>query len=370
MDQRMCRWGIMGAATIARKNWQAIRNATNCTLTAVASRDVLRCQQFTDACQADAPHDQAPDALDSYDGLLARADVDAVYLPLPTTVRKAWIIRAAQAGKHVLCEKPVGATTDDVREILEVCRENNVQFMDGVMFLHSRRLQRMREILDDGQSVGPVRRIATQFSFLGTPDFLENDIRIRSDLEPLGCLGDLGWYNLGFILWVMKYEKPLAVTGKILASHRGLGSPADVPTEFGGELCFRGGCSASFYCSFLAENQQWAHVSGVKGTMHVRDFVLPFYGSETTFDVSQPKFEVNGCGFNMEDHTQRMAVREYSNSAQNAQETRLFYDFAELVLSGKPDPHWGEIALLTQRVAEACLQSAKSGGRSVPFARG
>ena len=94
----------------------------------------------------------------------------------------------------MLSEKPVGATTSDVKDIVEACRRNNVQFMDGVMFMHSRRLGALRRVLDDGQSVGTVRRITSQFTFGAEEQFFATNIRGGSDLEPLGCLGDLGWY--------------------------------------------------------------------------------------------------------------------------------------------------------------------------------
>src|SRR5688500_8784269 len=108
MTPTVCRWGILGAANIARKNWKAIRNAENATLVAVASRSRERAAQFIDECQGSAPFATAPAACASYEELLARKDVDAVYIPLPTGIRKEWVIRTAQAGKHVLCEKPCG----------------------------------------------------------------------------------------------------------------------------------------------------------------------------------------------------------------------------------------------------------------------
>lgn len=367
MSQPICRWGILGAADIARKNWQAIWHAPNCCLTAVASRDVEKCRRFVAQCQRHVPFDPPPRVCAGYEELLARDDVDAVYLPLPTLIRKPWAIRAAEGGKHVLVEKPVGACAADVKEILEACRLNRVQFMDGVMFTHSRRLDALRAVLDDGESIGQVKRITSQFSFGASPEFLENDIRMHSGLEPLGCLGDLGWYNLRFTLWLMKRQLPARVCGHLLAQHGRRGSPAPVPTDFSGEMFFANGVSASFYCSFLTEIQQWANVSGTKGYLHVPDFVLPCYGSELAFEVSNAVFHVPGCDFNMEDHSRRVAVREYSNSAPDAQETNMFCRFAELARSGRPDASWGEIALETQEVLDACLQSARSDGRPVEF---
>src|SRR5262249_54197398 len=153
-------------------------------------------------------------------------------------------------GKHVLCEKPCGVSSADVRAMLDACRKAGRQFMDGVMFMHSRRLPLLRQVLDDGASVGEVRRIASQFSFLGAQEFVAKNIRARSDLEPLGCLGDLGWYNIRFTLWVMKEALPERVTGRLLAEAGGGAAP--VPMELSGELFFTGGVSAAFYCSFRA----------------------------------------------------------------------------------------------------------------------
>src|SRR5438105_4658062 len=110
MSDPLCRWGILGTANIARKNWKAIRNAGNATLAAVASRDRRRAQTFIDECQTSVPFAPAPSACGTYEELIERKDVDAVYIPLPTGIRKEWVMRAAAAGKHILCEKPCGAT--------------------------------------------------------------------------------------------------------------------------------------------------------------------------------------------------------------------------------------------------------------------
>ncbi len=360
MDGSICRWGILGAAEIARKNWQAIRNAPNCRLTAVASRDLEKCRRFVAECQGCVPMDPPPQACASYEELLARDDVDAVYVPLPTGIRKSWLLRAAAAGKHVLSEKPAGTNADDVREILDACRCQGVQFMDGVMFMHSRRLDRIREVLDDGRSVGQVKRIASHFTFGAPEEFYETDIRANSELEPSGCLGDLGWYCIAFTLWVMNWTLPTEVRAHILAERARHDSPGPVPTDFSAELFFPGEVSASLYCSFLAENQQWANVSGTKGFLHVPDFVLPYYGSEVVFDLTNDVFRISGCDFNMENHTRRFAVQEYSHRTENAQEAQMFRRFAELAISGKPDPSWGEKTLKTQQVLDACLHSARN----------
>src|SRR6478672_13051511 len=124
----LCRFGILGTSNIARKNWDAIRNSGNATLVAVGSRSRQRAEQFIAECQASSPFDRSPQAMD-YEQLLASRDIDAVYVPLPTGVRKEWVLRAAAAGKHVLCEKPCAVTVEDLSEMLDACRRQGVQFM-------------------------------------------------------------------------------------------------------------------------------------------------------------------------------------------------------------------------------------------------
>lgn len=368
MTTKLCRWGILGAATIARKNWQAIRDAGNATLVAVASRDSARSAAFIADCQAAAPFPETPAALDSYEALLAHPEIDAVYIPLPTGLRKQWILRAAAAGKHVLAEKPVGRNAAEVREIVEACARHGVQFMDGVMFMHGKRLQRLRQLLDDGREIGTIRHIASQFSFAGDESFLQANIRANGVLEPLGCLGDLGWYCLRFTLWALNYALPVRVSGRIhRESVQAEGVPA-VPLEFSGSLDFADGVSASFHCSFTAQNAQWAVISGTAGLLQLRDFVLPFSGRHSRFSVTRSRFVTQGCQFDMHEDRRDEELDESSSNAPDAQECGLFRRFSELVLSGRHDAHWPEIALKTQQVLDACLASARQGGVPVPLA--
>lgn len=357
-----CRWGILGAAFIARKNWQSIRDAGNATLVAVASRDLARCRQFIAECQADVPHPQLPEAMDSYDALLSRPDIDAVYIPLPTGIRKEWVLRAAAAGKHVLVEKPLGTHASEVREMIAACAQHKVQFMDGVMFMHSQRLPHLRAVLDDPERVGDIRRIASQFSFAGGDDFMSGNIRVHGTLEPLGCLGDLGWYCIRFSLWAMKYQLPLQVTARIHSEVTQASGLPSVPTELSGELFFPGGVSAAFHSSFLSENAEWANISGTKGSVLVPDFVLPFSGDSTRFSVTRPEFVVKACHFDMHERRVDETVAEPSSNAPGSQESEMFRTFSKLVLEGTLDSHWPDIALQTQIVLDACLASARNGG--------
>ncbi|RMF42547.1 MAG: gfo/Idh/MocA family oxidoreductase [Planctomycetota bacterium] len=367
MNTRVCRWGILGTAGIARKNWKAIRLSGNCEVTAVASRNMDAAQRFIDECSAQVPPGSVPTAVGSYEELLQRDDVDAVYIPLPTALRHQWVIRAAEAGKHVIGEKPAALNATQVAEMLDACRDNGVQYMDGVMFMHSQRLPLVRTLLDDPQRIGKLRRMACQFSFAGDEEFRRRNIRTHSELEPYGCLGDLGWYCTRIFLWIMQGQMPVEVRARTLSHLQGDSSPEPVPGEFSAELLFPDGVSATFYNSFVTENQQWFHVSGDRGYLRVHDFVLPFHDAEVDAEVGQDVFSVNNCEFHMEHHLTRHAVREYDAGHDTAQEVRLFRNFAKIVLDGNLDPSWPEWTLKTQRVLDACYQSAARDGSPIPL---
>jgi predicted dehydrogenase len=276
-------------------------------------------------------------------------------------MRTEWVIKAIEAGKHVLAEKPAGVDVHDVNKILAAAKKHNVHYMDGVMFMHSQRLTQLRNVLDEGNTVGRIKRIATQFSFLGDDAFCQSNIRAMSQYEPHGCLGDLGWYCIRMILWTMKYEMPTSVIGRTLTPLQGQGSPASVPGEFSGELFFANGVSASLYCSFLTQHQQWIHISGDRGFVEMDDFVLPFYGSEVSFSGSNNHFHIQGCDFNYERHRRTYAVNEYANGQSNSQEVNMVRNFAQHVLAATPDTQWGEIVLKTQQVLDALWQSSRNG---------
>ncbi len=350
MDTKV-RWGILGAANIARRNWKAIRHSGNGTVVGVASRDLARCEQFIAECQKEAPMESSPRPFSTYEALLASKDIDAVYIPLPTGVREEWVIRAAEAGKHVVCEKPCATSLGALRRMVNACERNKVQFMDGVMFMHSGRLAQLRSVLDDSARFAP-------------PDFFQENIRTDPALEPYGALGDLGWYCLRLALWAMKGELPTSVSGQTLQAIERAGGPA-VPMEFSGELFFKNGVSSAFYCSFVTAHEEWAMISGNHGYVRLADFVLPLFGNETAFELNNTVFSVNGCDFNMEGHAARLAVPEHSNSHPTAQDSSLFRNFGEQVRAGTLNKGWPEIALKTQQVMEACFESAQVEGRSV-----
>ncbi len=355
------RIGFLSTANIAGKNWKAVLSSGNCVVTAVASRDLERSRRFIAENQQGSPFATPPVPLASYEALLAAKDVDAVYIPLPTGLRKEWVLRAAAAGKHVVCEKPCAVSAADLQEMISACKKNRVQFMDGVMFMHNPRLARIREILDDGKSIGPVRHLASTFSFMGSGDFSRDNIRVHGGLEPAGCLGDLGWYCIRFMLWTMKWQLPREVTGRILAQSEAVSDRLPTPTEFVADLIFDGNVSMHFYCSFVAAFRQWVNIGGEKGWLHLPDFVHPFDSYEPAFVVNRDEIRVPDPG----GAKCPPGVDPMVQGHPLAQDARLFRNFANQVFSGNLNDDWPMWALKTQQVLDACFASAKAGGKPV-----
>ena len=173
-------------------------------------------------------------------------------------------MKAAESGKHVLLEKPCAIDSRELSRVIDACREHNVHFMDGVMFMHSQRLPLLRHTLDDHKRFGDLRRIDTNFCFCADNNFFASNIRVNYQLEPLGCLGDLGWYCIRLILWALEWQLPLHVTGEIFRTTTTVADPHGVPLEFRGELVFAKNVSAGFYCSFVTAAQQWFVMSGTQ----------------------------------------------------------------------------------------------------------
>jgi predicted dehydrogenase len=350
------RIGFLSTAGIGKKNWKAIFHSGNCVVAAVASRELEKSRKFIDDCQREFAFTETPLAFGSYEELIASPDVDAVYIPLPTGLRKEFVLRAAAVGKHIICEKPCATSAAGLEEMLAACKKSSVQFMDGVMFMHSPRLARVREILDAGQSVGRIRRISSAFSFYSADEnFFKDNIRTDGALEPAGALGDLGWYCIRFALWTLNWQLPREVTGKILSQSSATGGRMPSPVEFSGELFFDGDVSVEFYSSFLTGRQQWVHVSGQNGWLRLPDFVHPLDGYEPSFEVNEKMVRCDsgakcppGADATLQGHS-------------TAQDTRMFRNFADQIFSGKLNDDWPHWALQTQKVLDACLESARRG---------
>ena len=142
----------------------------------------------------------------AYQQLVESEDlVDALYIPLPSALHKDWVNKTLEAGKHVLLEKPVALSATDFESMMKTAHRCGKLLMDGTMFVHTNRIRKLLEYCRDKEQVGMIQRIEASFSFMGkedAPDFFETNVRCQKDADPLGCIGDLGWYCVYMALLV------------------------------------------------------------------------------------------------------------------------------------------------------------------------
>ena len=340
-----CRWGIIGAANIARKVVQGMHIASNAIPAAIASRSLERAGAF-------AKETEIAQAYGSYAELLADPEIDAVYVPIPTALRKQVLVDAAAAGKHVLSEKPVAPNAKVAEEVITACDKAGVQFMDGVMFMHHKRyhriLERLPEIGSEPTSVN------STFTFLGDDAFLATNIRTSQDTEPLGCVGDIAWYNVRISLAAMGCM-PTVVRARQHELHGGVPIHVTGELEFPGE---KGPRICPFQCSYRHPLREWAEIIGDRGSIWIHDFV---HG-----DATEAAFEIHTDTVLKELDTivdrgvERIAVDDC------VQEAEMIQTFSRIALGEDPlDPQWPRWALDTQRVIDAIMESGRRDGGDI-----
>jgi xylose dehydrogenase (NAD/NADP) len=250
MTNNHLRWGLMSTGGINRALIPAIRASDRSELAAVGSRDGQRAAAY-------AQEWSIPQAHSSYDGLLAAPEVDVIYISLPNSLHAEWAVRAAEAGKHILCEKPLALTVSDVDRMAEAARRNHVVLFEAFMYRHHPQTLRLQELVRKG-AVGDVRVIRATFSFdLDRP----GDVRLDPELGG-GSLWDVGCYPVSFAQAVID-AAPHAAFGWQRVGATG------VDLTFAGQLRYRDGTLAAFDSSFEVPYRTWAEVVGTQGVLRV-----------------------------------------------------------------------------------------------------
>lgn len=177
------RWGILGCARITRRGLiPGIRASTRNHLQALASRD-------RETVRAWAAEFAVPNAYGSYQEVLNDPEVDAVYIPLPNELHRQWVLAAADAGKHVLCEKPLALNVAEAREMVAHCQSRGVILMEAFMWRHQPRTEALRRLVAEG-AIGELRLIRSSFSFPIEPgDWRLDPARGGGALWDVGCYG-------------------------------------------------------------------------------------------------------------------------------------------------------------------------------------
>ena len=187
------RIGIIGTARIARTVVPQMMASKHAEVVAIASRSMDKARQFAGEFGIQA-------AYGSYESLLTDDNVDAVYIPLPPSMHCEWTIKAAAAGKHVLCEKPLAINAPQAQQMVDAAIGDQIVLLDAVMWYHTARAEAMRDCVLSGQ-LGEVRQVTSAFTFPGNV-LTEDNLRFSASLGG-GSLLDIGWYCIGMSLWML-----------------------------------------------------------------------------------------------------------------------------------------------------------------------
>jgi len=244
------RWGILGTARINRRLIPALRAAARSELVAVASRERDRGETYARSWAI-------PHSTGSYQELLDDDRIDAVYIPLPNSEHVRWTLAAIEAGKHVLCEKPLALDVADVDRLAGAAAARGVIVEEGFMYTHEPLTRRVLSLVADG-AVGAVRAITSGFTFaIARPD----DVRLDPELGG-GSLWDIGCYPVTYAQLIVGKE-PTRVAAHAQWSARG------IDEELTGIVTFAGGATLSFYSGFRAPYRTWLEILGTEGALRV-----------------------------------------------------------------------------------------------------
>ncbi|MBR6028226.1 MAG: Gfo/Idh/MocA family oxidoreductase [Clostridia bacterium] len=246
------KWGVIGTADIAHgQTIPAMKLASNCALYAIAGRSLEKAEQFRQEFGFEK-------AYGSYDELLSDPEVQAVYIPLPNHLHCEWAIRALNAKKHVLCEKPLALSAAEAERMFRAAEANGVHLMEAFAYLHNPLVAAVRAELEAG-SIGRVRYMESAFVTTRRPD---TDIRLKKETGG-GAMYDLGCYPLSMALWLMDRE-PASVRAVAQFSERHI----DLVTTT--MLMYEDGAVARLDCGMIlpASRLDRLHIYGTEGEIH------------------------------------------------------------------------------------------------------
>jgi predicted dehydrogenase len=243
--------------------------SSNSELHALASRDQGKLAEARPLF----PH---PEAYVGYDALLSNPAIDAVYIPLPNAQHREWTIRAAEKGKHILCEKPLGLSAAECREMVDACMQHGVMLMEAFMYRYTHRTTQVRAVLRSGV-LGEIKFINASFRYL-----MNNPASIK--LQPAlggGSLYDVGCYPVNFIGMVVDEVAGRPGSGAI--------HPESVSAEcvraggvdlvFSGLLRYANGIVAALHSGFNSQKRVVAEIIGTEGVLEVPDTYFDNAGS-------------------------------------------------------------------------------------------
>ncbi|MEW4263258.1 Gfo/Idh/MocA family oxidoreductase [Priestia megaterium] len=321
------RWGVLSTAQIAQNELlPAYIKAMNAEATAIASSNIK--------VKGISRKFRVPKMYDSYDKLLEDPDIDAVYIPLPNALHSHWVKKAAKKGKHVLCEKPAALTFKEAEEMIKICKENDVMFMEAFMYQFHPQHQRVREIIDSGE-IGELKTMKASLS-----SYLENqdgNIRMNGELGG-GSLYDMGCYCIHAIQTLLR-SKPKKVFASMGKDHDG-----QVDIFVTGLMEFDNGMTAIFDAAMNRTVIDYYEIIGTKGSIQVpRAFAPQLFNGEALILI----------------HTQNGKYRE-EKVFGDQYKLQVEY-FSRCILERKIPTYFAENTSYNMKVIDACFKSVEEG---------
>ena len=298
VEKKAC-WGLLSTARINERVIPAIRDSEQSELLAVASRS-------KDRAQAYAKQWNIPCAYGTYGQMLADPAINVIYLSLPNHLHTGWAIKCAEAGKHVLCEKPIALTTEEVARMVEAAEKNGVTIQEAAMMRFHPQTQYLRELIAE-RVIGDIRLIRGIFAFtLDNP----GDIRLDTNMGG-GSLWDLGSYCVSFVRTVLQAE-PVEVSAYQVCGDTG------VDMSFSAQMQFPTGTLIQFFSSF----QSFAHIEadflGTEGRIFADIPWANHIGASANVQVTRSgdAEETSTFSDSLEGHTTDIKMYENMNAYQ------------------------------------------------------
>ncbi len=259
-------WGLLGTARINRAVIGPIKASKFSRLLAVASRSAERAKAYAGAWGI-------PQSYGSYEAMLDDSSIDVIYIGLPNALHAEWSIQSLQAGKHVLCEKPLTTRAADVHRISEITQQTGRVIAEAFMYRHHPQTLKVKQMVDQGE-IGKLQLVRGSFCYTNTrPDNPRLDPALGG-----GSLWDVGCYPVGYARYLTG-EEPSEVYGQQVIG------PSDVDLLFAGQLRFPGGVIAQIECSFISPPKSLIEITGERGRITIPEPYKP--GKKTRINLER-----------------------------------------------------------------------------------
>lgn len=328
MVEKKVRWGILSTASIGKRSViPGIQESSRNIVVAVASHNLQKAQKFAEELGI-------AKAYGSYEDLLNDPDIDAVYIPLPNHLHKPWTIKAAEAGKHVLCEKPIALDENEAAEMVEACEKAGVILVEAYMHRHQPRFADIKSRIKNGE-IGDIRGIHSVFTFDSSGS--HGNIRFTKEWGG-GSIYDVGCYPISTARLILDEEPNAVTTHAFFSPEHG-----NVDMMASGLMEFSNGVALTFDCAMWAAGRNELEILGSKG----RIILNPAFLGDQSYTIVK-----NGVSETIPDEN----VNPYKLQAD---------DFADCVLDGKPLKFSYDNLINGIKAVKAALDSAEKRERIV-----